>query len=1071
MAHSFFSNIIFSIKRMAGDKPQRLVKVAKEFNVGISTIVEFLQKKGYTLSGKPNEKISPQHYALLSKEFNKEKDLKKEYETRRRNKRTEKKATISIEDITQNDEEITNVEEVVTITDLSSQTPVVKEPKKEEVQKKSEVKIEKPPVVKSEAPVVKEEVKKEPKVEKPVVKKEEVKEEVKTKKLPEKKEVIAVKTEKPVKKEEKPVVKTEKLLSKTEKTVETKKVEPPTPPTKTTVNKPKIEKKEKQVVSPQKTTTKKEKELKVLGKIDLDTLNQQTRPVKKTRKERQEERREKARREKERIRLLQEKEKQKEILKKEESAKKTAPTEKTEKTQEEVIFKTDVKKLSGPTVIGKIELPEKTKNNKKKLVASSNERKRRRKKRRRVAKDPVSTDQQKTTQQKTTSQQKNQNQNSNQNRNRNQNSNQNRKRRVKKVVRQEPNAQDVSKQIKETLAKLEARGKSKASKHRRQKRSEIRDRIKKEVQLQEEGKNTLKLTEFVSVSEFAKMMNKSVNEVIMSCMNLGYMVSINQRLDADVLTIVAGEFGFDVDFISVEVQESIKEEEDKESDLVTRPPIITIMGHVDHGKTSLLDYIRNTNVIAGESGGITQHVGAYNVTMPSGKKITFLDTPGHHAFTAMRARGAKVTDVVIVVVAADDHVMPQTLEAINHAQAADVPIVFAINKIDRPEANPERVKQELAEKNFLIEEWGGKYQSVDISAKKGTNVNDLLELAILESEMLNLRANPNKNASGSIIESALDRGRGYVAKMLVQNGTLRVGDLMVADRFYGRVKAMFNERNQKIESVGPAEPALVLGLNGAPQAGATFNVLDTEAEIKDIANKREQLQRELSLRTQEHISLEEIGRRIKVGNFRELNLIVKADVDGSVEVLVDSFVKQSNEEVQIKIIHRGVGQITESDVTLADASDAIIIGFQVRPSLNARKLAEKSNVDIRLYSIIYDAVNELRDAIEGMLSPEIKEVILGTLEVKDVFKIPKIGKIAGCLVQEGKILRKSQVRLIRDGIIIYTSELESLKRHSDDAKEVFKGFECGVKIHKYEDVKVGDFIEVFERTEIKRTLK
>jgi translation initiation factor IF-2 len=553
-------------------------------------------------------------------------------------------------------------------------------------------------------------------------------------------------------------------------------------------------------------------------------------------------------------------------------------------------------------------------------------------------------------------------------------------------------------------------------------------------------------------------------------MSLGLFVSINQRLDAETLSVVADEFGFKVEFVSVEIQEAIESEEDKEEDLKPRPPIVTVMGHVDHGKTSLLDYIRDTNVIAGEAGGITQHIGAYHVELDDGKEITFLDTPGHEAFTAMRARGAQVTDIVIIIVAADDSVMPQTIEAINHASAAGVPIVFAINKIDKPGANPDKIKEALANMNYLVEEWGGKYQSHDISAKTGIGINELLEKVLLEAELLDLKANPNKNANGTIIESELDRGRGYVSTLLVQNGTLRVGDIIIAGQYFGHVKAMFNERNQRVEEVGPAEPAIVLGLNGAPQAGDKFNVMENEREARNITNKREQLAREQGLRTQKHITLDEIGRRIAIGNFQELNLIVKGDVDGSIEALSDSLIKLSTEEIQVNIKHKAVGQISESDILLAAASEAIVIGFQVRPSLNARKLAEKEQIDIRLYSIIYDAINEIKAAMEGMLSPDIKEEILGTVEVLEVFNITKVGKIAGCIVRDGKINRNSKIRVIRDGIVIYTGVLGSLKRFKEDVKEVKNGYECGLNIEKYNDIKVGDIVEAYHEVEVAKTL-
>ena len=565
-------------------------------------------------------------------------------------------------------------------------------------------------------------------------------------------------------------------------------------------------------------------------------------------------------------------------------------------------------------------------------------------------------------------------------------------------------------------------------------------------------------------------MDIPVTEIISTCMNLGLFVSINQRLDAETLSLLAYEFGYDIEFVSAELQEAVKEEEDREEDLLPRPPIVTVMGHVDHGKTKLLDYIRRTNVIAGEAGGITQHIGAYAVRLDNGKKITFLDTPGHEAFTAMRARGAQITDIAIIVIAADDGIMPQTVEAINHASAAGVPIVFAINKIDKPQANPEKIKEALANMNYLVEEWGGKYQSQEISAKAGLNIDILLEKVLLEAEMLDLRTNPNKPATGTIIESSLDKGRGYTATVLVKAGTLKVGDVMLAGSYYGNVKAMHNERGNKIEEIGPSTPALVLGLNGAPQAGDNFNIMESDREAKDIATRRAQLQREQGLRTQKHITLDEIGRRIAIGNFQELNIIVKGDVDGSVEALSDSLIKLSTPEIQLNVIHKAVGQISESDILLAAASNAIVVGFQVRPSLNARKLAEQEEIDIRLYSIIYDAIEEIKSAMEGMLSPEEKEEIVATLEVREVFKVSKVGSVAGCYVKEGKISRNTKVRVIRDGIVVYTGDLGSLKRFKDDVKEVNTGYECGLNIQNFNDIKVGDIIEGYKVVEVKKTL-
>jgi len=632
--------------------------------------------------------------------------------------------------------------------------------------------------------------------------------------------------------------------------------------------------------------------------------------------------------------------------------------------------------------------------------------------------------------------------------------------------------EDVQKQVKEVLARLTSKDKNqkKGVKWRKEKRELNASREREHAAQEAAESRILKLTEFVTANDLASMMDVPINQVIGTCMNIGVMVSINQRLDAETINIVAEEFGFKTEYVSAEVSEAISQEEDSEEDLVARPPIVTVMGHVDHGKTSLLDYIRKANVIAGEAGGITQHIGAYNVKLPDGRRITFLDTPGHEAFTAMRARGAKVTDLCIIIVAADDNVMPQTVEAINHASAAGVPIVFAINKIDKPAANPDKIKEELANMNYLVEEWGGKYQSQDISAKKGVGVGELMEKVLLEAEMLDLKANPARNAVGSIIESSLDKGRGYVATVLVQNGTLRQGDIILAGTHYGKIKAMFNERNQRITEAGPATPALILGLNGAPTAGDTFNVIDTEQEAREIASKREQLQRELGLRTKKILTLEDIGRRRAIGNFQELNIIVKGDVDGSIEALSDSLIKLSTDEIQINVLHKAVGEISESDVTLAAASDAVIIGFQVRPSVAARRAAEREGVQIRLYSVIYQAIEEVKDAMAGMLAPEVKEEITGTAEVLETYHISKVGTIAGCMVRDGRIKRGNKVRLIRDGIVRYTGDLGSLKRFKDDVKEVVAGYDCGMSISGYNDIKVGDIIEGFEEVEVNRTL-
>lgn len=655
--------------------------------------------------------------------------------------------------------------------------------------------------------------------------------------------------------------------------------------------------------------------------------------------------------------------------------------------------------------------------------------------------------------------------------NRNNRNNNNSKDRFKKpVIKAEVKEEDVAKQVKETLARLTSKGKNKTAKYRKDKRDMASSRQQEQEDREMADSRVLKITEFVTANELASMMDVSVTQVIATCMSIGIMVSINQRLDAETINLVAEEFGYKTEYVSAEVSQAIVEEEDADDDLEPRAPIVTVMGHVDHGKTSLLDYIRKANVIAGEAGGITQHIGAYNVKLEDGREITFLDTPGHEAFTAMRARGAKVTDVVIIIVAADDNVMPQTKEAINHAMAAGVPIVFAINKIDKPTSNPDKIKEELASMNYLVEEWGGKYQSQDISAKKGMGVKELLEKVLLEAEMLDLKANPNRKATGSIIESSLDKGRGYVATMLVSNGTLHVGDIVLAGTAYGKVKAMFNERNQRLKEAGPSEPVLILGLNGAPAAGDTFHVIDTEQEAREIANKREQLQREQGLRTQKMLTLDEVGRRLALGDFHELNVIVKGDVDGSVEALSDSLIKLSTAQVQVNVIHKGVGAISESDVSLAAASDAIIIGFQVRPSNAAAKLAENDGVDIRKYSVIYDAIEEVKAAMEGMLAPEVKEQVTATIEVREVFNITKVGLVAGAVVKTGKVKRSDKARLIRDGIVIFTGAINALKRFKDDVKEVGTNFECGISLTNCNDIKIGDIIESYEEIEVKQTL-
>lgn len=774
---------------------------------------------------------------------------------------------------------------------------------------------------------------------------------------------------------------------------------------------------------------------KILSKIDLDSINTKTRPDKKVKE------------------AEKKKEAPKEEAKKEEPAKKEDKAKTEEKPQKAAPenYETVYEKLETPKVLRTIELPVEKKFEKRKPVASSNKEKdtkddaKGKSKRKRLTKKVDITD----APRKFAKKQKG----------------------GKIEKKQELTEKEIQDQVKETLARLTGGGKSKSVKHRRDKRQAAEEEALKNIEREEKEKSTLKITEFVTANELAKMMDVNVNEVIGACMSLGLFVSINQRLDAETISIIAEEYGYSVQFVSASENLDFEQEEEEDpKDLVDRPPIVTVMGHVDHGKTSLLDYVRKANVIAGEAGGITQHIGAYSVELDNGKRITFLDTPGHEAFTAMRARGAQVTDIAIIVIAADDSIMPQTKEAINHAQAAGVPIVFAFNKMDKPGANADKLREELSTMNILVEEWGGKYQTQEISAKFGNNVDELLEKVLLEAEMLELKANPNKNGRGTVIESELDKGKGYVSTMLVQTGTMKIGDTLLAGCYSGKIKAMFNERGQKIIEAGPSTPVSLLGLNGAPSAGDKFYVMEDEREARNIAEKRLQLVREQGARTNKHITLDEIGRRLAIGDFKELNIIIKGDVDGSIEALSDSLQKLSNEQIEVKIIHKSVGQISESDVMLAAASEAIIVGFQVRPSVNARKIAEQEQIDIRLYSIIYDAIEEIKDAMEGMLAPKFEEKITGTVEIREIFKISKVGTIAGCMVQEGKIYRSSKVRIIREGIVVYTGELGSLKRFKDDVKEVAKGYECGLNIHNYNDIKVGDIVEAYEQVEVKQKM-
>lgn len=930
--------------------PVRLSKIAREFNVGLSTIVEFLHQKGIKISSDPNAKLSEEDYALVAKEFSSDSEVKKESTMVDLKNTRKKKETVSIDDMG-------NIQE--------------KNEEDEFISVKDEVKLENNINIKVIDRIDLNHPNKPVKEVQPQVQPQPIKEKEKVKEVEEEKQAPLPQPKLP----EVPV----------------KKAEIPTPPAQE-------EKKETEREKTFKIVQPTVKDVKVVGSIDLDSINQRTRPPKKSKQEKERDR--------------------KEFRKNNRPAlpvKENNNTEPKETVEDESDVRKKRKRIHRPeekVQVAPVDKNAKIEENKKKL----------------------------------------------------------KKLKKRKQEKSEITDEDVEKQIKDTFARLGNKGKSTTSKHRRDKRDAVQQKMQAEIEQEEKEKNILKLTEFVTVAELATMMNTPVTDIISACMSLGLFVSINQRLDAETINLVADEFGFSVEFVSVDIQEAIEDETDSEENLLPRPPIVTVMGHVDHGKTSLLDHIRNTNVIAGEAGGITQHIGAYNVKLADGRAVTFLDTPGHEAFTAMRARGAQVTDIAIIIIAADDNVMPQTIEAINHASAAGVPIVFAINKIDKPGANPDKIREELANMNYLVEEWGGKYQCQEIAAKKGLHIDELLEKVLLEAELLDLKANPHKKAIGSIIESSLDKGRGYVATVLVQSGTLKVGDVVLAGQYYGHVKAMFNERGIKLEKAGPSEPALILGLNGAPQAGDKFNVMSNEKEARLLANKREQLQREQGLRTQKHITLDEIGRRIAIGNFQELNIIVKGDVDGSIEALSDSLIKLSTDEIQVNVIHKAVGQISEGDVMLAAASNAIIVGFQVRPSMGARKLAEKEQIDIRLYSIIYTAIEEIKAAMEGMLSPEIKEEIVATVEVLETFKISKVGTIAGCVVREGKISRSSKIRVIRDGIVVYSGELGSLKRFKDDVKEVSKGFECGLNIANYNDLRIGDMVEAYEEVEVKKTL-
>ena len=978
----------------------RLNKIAKEFNVGVQTLVDALQKKGVEVENNPNTKVSDEHYDLLVKEFSKDKNLKIESDriSQERHNKEKNKASLAIEGYDEpqpQKQPQKKQDEAMPETDAPAPDSA---PKPEPQQAPQEIKVDitdSMPRIKEVGRIDLDALNKKPAPAKKTTKiatpEAEVKPVAETPAAPAPAEPMPV--------DEAPAALKPEADKDVEKMQEKKQEETTTPKDEVfRLNKPTLS-----------------TSINVIGTIDLAALNQQTRPKKKSKEEKKKER------------------ESKDVRPTRDVQKKTAQTD-------------DRGNQPRPKVVKAGEAGAQNADDKKK--------------RNRISKQKVDV-----------SAGGHQPQH-NKPHGKNEQAQDRRKPNLKKpLVKAEVSDEDVQKQIKETLARLTSKGaQKKGSKYRKEKRELAAERMAAEMDAEAAESRLLKLTEFVTANDLANMMNVSVNQVIGTCMSIGMMVSINQRLDAETINIVAEEFGYKTEYVSAEVVEAINVEEDHEDDLMARPPIVTVMGHVDHGKTSLLDYVRKANVIAGEAGGITQHIGAYNVKLSDGRKVTFLDTPGHEAFTAMRARGAKVTDIAIIIVAADDAVMPQTIEAINHASAAGVPIVFAINKVDKPHANPEKIKESLAQMNYLVEDWGGKYQSQEISAKQGTGVHELLEKVLLEAELLDLKANPNRRAVGSVIESTLDKGRGYVATVLVSNGTLKIGDVVLAGTHYGRVKAMFNERNAKVKEAGPAVPVQILGFNGAPQAGDQFHVLETEQEAREIATKREQLAREQGLRTQKILTLDDIGRRIAIGNFQELNVIVKGDVDGSVEALSDSLIKLSTPEIQVNVIHKAVGQISESDITLAAASNAIIIGFQVRPSLAARRLAERDGVEVRLYSIIYDAIEEVKDAMEGMLAPEIKEEIVAYLEIRETFKITKVGTVAGCIVKEGKIKRNNKIRIIRDGIVIYAGELGSLKRFKEDVKEVTTNFECGLNIDRFNDLKVGDLIEAYEETQVKKTL-
>ncbi|MDY2641163.1 MAG: translation initiation factor IF-2 [Mediterranea sp.] len=1027
----------------------RLNKVTRDLNVGISTIVEFLQKKGFTVEANPNTRISEEQYALLTKEFSSDKDLRLKSEMLTRDSRNNRRES-AVEEVRTE----TTSREVFKQKPAAAQTTPVQPAAPKEEPKPATVAATSTTTAAAQQPttpkasetspttvVEKPAAVEQPKEEQPMQQQRSQTSTAEQKPSQPQAQQPAVQTaEKPQQAAQAPQVATPAPSQPTAAMQpqaeaapkEAAKESAPVAPKPATDSKSSVEEKPAEPVQKEEaqeetifkiSRTEPVSKINVIGRIDLAALNQSTRPKKKSKEERKKEREEK-----ERQRMDQRKQMKEAIMKE---------------------IRRDDSSAKGDS--------------------SSSESK---KKRARINKDRVDIEEMRSSGSNRGDRRNERGERGDRNERKEQGKrNKDRNKQQQQPIVREVNEEDVARQVKETLARLTSKGaKSKASKYRKEKREMAAERNEELEKREMAESKVLKITEFVTANELASMMDISVTQVIATCMSVGIMVSINQRLDAETINLVAEEFGFKTEYVSAEVAQAIVEEEDAEEDLEPRAPIVTVMGHVDHGKTSLLDYIRKANVIAGEAGGITQHIGAYHVTLEDGRVITFLDTPGHEAFTAMRARGAKVTDIAIIIVAADDNVMPQTKEAINHAMAAGVPIVFAINKIDKPAANPDKIKEELANMNFLVEDWGGKYQSQDISAKKGIGVNELMEKVLLEAEMLELKANPHRKATGSIIESSLDKGRGYVATVLVSNGTLRVGDIVLAGTHYGRVKAMFNERNQRMTEAGPATPALILGLNGAPAAGDTFHVIDTDQEAREIANKREQLQREQGLRTQKMLTLDEVGRRLALGDFHELNIIVKGDVDGSVEALSDSLIKLSTEQIQVNVIHKGVGQISESDVSLAAASGAIIVGFQVRPSGAAAKLAEQEGVDIRKYSVIYDAIEEVKAAMEGMLAPTLKEQVTATIEVREVFNISKVGLVAGAMVRTGKVKRTDKARLIRDGIVVFTGSINALKRFKDDVKEVGTNFECGISLTACNDIKVGDVIETYEEIEVKATL-